>query len=603
MSSASITTARRRLPSWAVVGIAGLSSLAVGLVVDQPVTGESAPITINGSGDSDVTLELTAWQNSLATSAQPVDLAFFQRGSKDGRASLLGGRSDYAISGVPFTEAELGKRPAGAGQIIGVPIAVNALSVLVTTPWQNEWKTQKVVCDPDDPDVPDPSVCIVDGEYDGPIRIPAENLAAMYMTLEPSFQNNGLAVWGNPAIEEAMGNPSLAIGRNSPIWVNRAEGTAITQSLMFYAKQMAPTAWELRKAEYPEFPWEQLGEQFGSRGFSRFGEDTLAGLIAIPNLPPGGTVLDSWAANIGPVGSRRAQRMIVDYPTAQFREVEVQNKNGDWVLPTREAIEASLAVGVDTNLGAEQAIPGAYPFTWLTQLYTVAGALSPEKANALAASVRFIATDGQDAVVANGGAPLPAAQRAEALAGADLIVESNCSAEGFEVVVGGPGDFEPNTPGVQAIGQMKHCRAKAPTATTTTTTILAASTSTTVVSLPAVGPTARPPAQPGAAPRPNVPSSPGVSPGPVVPAPADAPIEQVADPGTTAAAVASSVVKSEAPVAGGVGNRPRGRPLDNLPYVLPSDGSEGFKKLGTLLLGAAMFLFGRRLVRARMAPA
>jgi hypothetical protein len=35
--------------------------------------------------------------------------------------------------------------------------------------------------------------------------------------------------------------------------------------------------------------------------------------------------------------------------------------------------------------------------------------------------------------------------------------------------------------------------------------------------------------------------------------------------------------------------------------IRPDDGSGGFKKLGTLMLGAAMFLFARRLVLARRA--
>ncbi len=567
------------------------------------MSGEPVPVTLNGAGDSDVVAELTSWQNELAASEQPVDLAYFLRGSKDGRLSLLGGRSDFAVSGAPFTDAELAGRPAGAGQIIEAPISISALSVLVTTPYPNEWNTEKLLCDPDDPDVPDPAACVERGVYTGPIRLPAENLAAIYLTLSPQFENNRLATWGDPAIEAAMGGPSLAItGASSvPVWVNRAEGSAITKSLMLYARDMAPTAWELRKREYPQFAWEPIGEQFGSRGSSRFGEDTLAGLIAISNVAPSGTVIPNWAGNMGAVGSRRVGRLVADYPNAQFRQVEVQNKNGDWVLPTREAIEASLAAGTATNLGATEAVPGAYPMTWVTRLYTVAGTLTPEKANALAASVRYMATDGQDAIVAGGGAPLPAALRAEALASADAIIDANCAADGYEVVVGGPSEFEPKSPGVEAIGQMKHCRAKPGASSTTTISTIDSTTTTTAASEPAA-PTVAETIAP--APRPSGGSPSGARPSPSAGAAPTAALPEVETTTTVVAQAAVVPTTAAADVddgaAGGAGTRPRGRPLGSLLYALPSDDAEGFKKLGTLLLGAALYLFGRRLVRARM---
>jgi hypothetical protein len=624
-------TLRRRPSATGWLGLAGISCWLIGFGVAANAADPSFPVLLTGSGDGDVNAELVDWQNSLLEAEQPVDVQYFQRGTKDGRDSLLRGTADFTISGVPFTAAELASRPAGAGEIIDLPIALTALSVVSTTPIGGGWQTYipppaSANCESDDPD---PILCLPQiGQYTGPIRLPASPLSSVMLRLPPEFERNGFALWSAPDTVAAFGTATLGImdGLARPIFVNRTEGAAQNVAIQTYGKAMAPTVWAMKQREDASHDWEALSEQLSPKMLTRYGLDTAVGITAIYGTPPGGGSQSAdWAANMTVLPSTQVARLLEDFPLAKFREVEVQNRHGDWVLPTTETISAAFAAGTSPSIAATNDVPVGYPLTYLTKLYTVAGTLTPDEANALAAMVRYVATDGQDLVLDDGGAPLTAAMRAQALAAADEIVTKNCAignrAATYHVITSGPSAMEPDTPKVQALTNLRHCELKPvpttttepepeptttqPTATTqpaaTTATAAAASTtaSTTtsiVASLPAV-------------PQPPTVFAPSV----VVPIPFDsenssADPSSEADSSTESASTTTSPNVEEAesvatettqPTVGAASPRVRGRTLDQLPLPKPSDGSEGFKKLGTLMIGAASFLFGRRVVQSR----
>lgn len=297
------------------------------------------------------------------------------------------------------------------------------------------------------------------------------------------------------------------------------------------------------------------------------------------------------------------------------------------VLPTTESITKAIEASTEPNIAATEKIPGAYPLVYLNRMYTVAGTLTPDQANALAASVRYLATDGQDEVVERGGARLTAALQAEALAAADEIVVKNCTTAGYEVTTSGPSAFEPDTPAVQAMTSMSHCTAVVvPTTTTSATTTVAESTTTTAVADTTTSTSSSSTTTPSsttttvlvASQSPTASGSTNggstsYTPPPVyTPTVTQATVDDTsadADASTTVAAdttTTAPVVQEEAPQSSvvaaaqsGAGTRPRGIALSSLPMEAPDDGSAEFKKLGTLLLGAALFLLGRRIVHAR----
>jgi ABC-type phosphate transport system substrate-binding protein len=639
---------RRRLSLPMTLALLGASSWTVGGAIDVFAADPAFPVAIAGSGDSDNLAEFTEWQDEMFFADQPTDVSYFQRGTAEGRRQLLSGSTDFTLSGVPFTAAELAARPAGAGEIIDAPISVSSLSILFAEPFNLGWRTQRIKtelpeCDPNGDDF-DETVCIETGAYSGPIRIPQENLAAMILGLSPEFQSNALVTWRHPGIIQSFGTNSMLVQLRAGLshtFVNRTEASAASRSLLMYAQELGPTAWALRKVENPQFAWETgappagadaseapVPEVFSPRTVSRFGAETQMGVMAILLNPQTNAVTDQWTGNAGAVPTTYVGRFLTDFPAPKFRVAEIQNAAGEWVTPTPAAVQAAISAGTSTNVAAEQAVPGAYPLTWVNRLYTVAGTLDPDQANAMAAFVRYVTTDGQQQVVADGGVALTAALRAESLAAANRIVEANCPSATHQVVTGGPSAFEPDTPQVQALTGLKHCELKpAPTTTTstttTTTTVPTASTSTTTPVTTTTVPTATTSTSVVAS-SPVVTSFvPTFNPSPVVPIPNGSPGGGIAIPDdetTTETSVESSetsvVDEAEvtdtsvaaaggpAPAAeGGAGTRPRGRALDRLPMEVPSDGSEGFKKLGTLMLGAALFLSIRSIVTRRRASA
>ena len=97
---------RRHLPAWVVVAVAGASSWVLGAAVGAHAADPLFPVALSGSGDSELTAEITDWQNEMFAADQPTDVGYFQRGSSDGRSRLLSGDKEFAVSGVPFTDAE-----------------------------------------------------------------------------------------------------------------------------------------------------------------------------------------------------------------------------------------------------------------------------------------------------------------------------------------------------------------------------------------------------------------------------------------------------------------------------------------------------------------
>jgi hypothetical protein len=272
------------------------------------------------------------------------------------------------------------------------------------------------------------------------------------------------------------------------------------------------------------------------------------------------------------------------------------------------AVGTSLAAGTTPDVATTEVVPGGYPLTWLTSLYTEGGRFSPDQANSMAATIRYIVTDGQDAIVTDGGVAMSDALVAKALKGADAVVAANCTQPGFEVATGGPSVFEPATPKVQAIAAMKHCQAVPPPPATTATSVAAtttttAATTTTSNASTTTAVTTAPTVVGSEAPVVTSRSSSGNTPSAVRPAPSrtvavTVPISE-STTNTSAPASVSATTTTTSVAPSGAGRLVRGRPLSALPMPRPADGSSGFKKLGTLMLGSALFLFGRKLYLVR----
>ena len=608
----------RRLRAWMVLAAVGSASWATGIAIDASAADPAVPVEMVGAGDTDFLALQTQFFNALYDAPQPTDIQYFSRGVSEARASLLAGNADFVLSGSPFTAAELAGRPTGGGEIIDVPVGITGLTVALVFARVGDLDQVVPATDPScggDDEIPE--LCIpTETPFTGEWRIPPDALAAQQLGLPASFQQNRLADWSSPINKAALGVDNLRMMSTfqpTPVAFQRTDSAASNVALQNYSRALATRAWPLILASNPDWSWAQLREQVSPRIASRYGLESIVG--GVTNR--GTTILPGGRTMVVP--NTYYQQLTTDFPQI-WRQAKIQNAHGDWLYADTASLNAAAAAGSAMNVGANNDVPGAYPLTYVTRLYTIAGTLDPDQANALAALVRYYATDAQDAIVAANGAAMPQAMRNQALAAADRIVESNCTAGTngalWEVTTGGLSNFEPTTPKVRALTQMKHCTLKpppAPTTTTTTptvsststTTLTTASTTTTVAA--ATTTTTAQVASLPPAPRVQVPQV--VVPQVAVPIPSDDAATTLdttlTDTETTTTVAGDATVDGATTTTnasvGATTTRPRGKSLSSLPLPTPSDGSTGFKKLGTLLMGASMFLFGRRVFQLRRA--
>ena len=350
---------RRRLARGRRVVVA----FAVGCVVLFAASSASAPaasapppsIPIKGGGSWGSYREILTWQNDLSAAKQPIDLSYTAHGSLIGRSEFLSGTNDFVLSGVPFTADELSKVPSGAAGIIDAPVQVSSLGFLLEAPVPDGLSTLQQLCNPDDPNVPDPSKCLVKKAYTGPVKIPTTNLAAMAMHY-PGTAFPPVNSWNDPAVLKAMGvdnftTPPLA----GPAPVNRSDPDEVNFYLQQYVATHAPSVWAGLKAANPTIPWDPISERLGRPGASRDGVDQQSQQLALGGGDPtSGTINQFTAGVFAPVPPSALGGIKQTFPNVKLQFVEVQNANGDWVEPTPDSINAAVDAGGATPLYALQ---------------------------------------------------------------------------------------------------------------------------------------------------------------------------------------------------------------------------------------------------------
>ncbi len=425
---------------------------------------EPVPVEIFGAGAAGLNADVIPWQNALYGAAGSVDVGYQTSGDRDGRAALLNGKVDFAISADPFSSDELRSRPANSTPLISVPVSVASISVFfgiradmyqirTFLPAGCELDAGAEQCDP------------TDTPYVGNLNLPPQNLAAL------------IAGWGGRTFfsadpwKAAIDVPTLRLSNpdspNLAAFVYQLEGTSVNQYLLNYIQKISPDDWALALSKAGSGRnWTGAGERYpisaGATVVPRGGYTT--GVLAaftragFPNSD--GDTGGSWGANAAAVNTDSVKKATKDYAASgmKFVTASVRNALGQYVLPTPQAVQAALVAGGDQpNYAATNEVDGAYPMVYVNRLYAPSSGLSIEQTNAIAALIRYVVTDGQQTVVDNGGVSLTQAMKIEALQQADALVASNCTGTDERIVSGGPGPNEPATPGVVAIGTMKHC--------------------------------------------------------------------------------------------------------------------------------------------------
>ena len=532
------------------------------------------PVQLKGEGTWGPYRELVHWQDDLFGASAPIDLSYTSTGSTLGRQDYAAGGLDYVISGRPFGVDELAKLEGGVAGLIDVPIQVEAMAFLLAVPIPEGFEAITFVCDPYDPDIPDPEACIVRTPYTGAIRVPSENLAAMIFRYAGTGQVP-ISSWNAPETLAAMGVPNFSLPEQaSPAPVMRSEPSATNYYLQEFAKTAAPTVWEGLKAADSRIQWEPITERLPRlSGASRQGVDQQSLQLGLTGADPASGGISGFTKGIIAAVPPSAKGAVNEaFPTTPLTFIEMKNASGDWVAPTPESIDKAVEAGGDDPLHAlTKPAPGAYPLVWVNHLYAPATGLSVDKTEALATTIRYLATAGQDAAEPVGEGKLSEALVAKALEGADKLVRSNCVGTGRRIVTSAdPGPHAPDLPALKVIGPMLHCEAVGPVATTTT-----AAPATTAPDTVPVDTTPLPAGDGAIDPGYLDPSLTGGVGG----------SGDGTDAGSTVP-VATTPVKAAATTA----PLPVEPVVANLPMAVPSAQRIGYDRLSALLVGAALYL-------------
>jgi len=537
------------------------------------------PVTIAIDGTSDIMIrQSTPWLDAFGESQTTI--SYQATSSAFSREHLLTGKAEAAIVGSPYTEEE--RKGSKVSGTIEVPIHVSAAALLLTEPTDGFISFKAVspdenpICDPQGNSY-EPDTCEVRTRYTGPIRVPHRNLTAMMLKVS----HEGLNTWRHKDVRAAFGAPDLTAGGplNAPTFVHRQPGESVNRHLQQYMVTAAPDVWELAKQASPEAPF-AVGERISVPApVTRSSPSGQAQTVAdFQNNPATGGSSDTsaWAGNmtaIPPAAVAEAKETFVatkEVAAPPFRTVEIRNGADQWVEPTPDSISKAVAAGGAKPLYAlENRVEGAYPLVWIDQLSAPAKGLSPEKANAVASFVRYVATQGQAGAAALGEGRLSPALVTEALRGADAIVKSNCAGDGVRAAsVTDPGPYAPASLKDAGIGEMLLCERT------------------------------KPAEQPAAAPAPE--------PGTPSDVPEAEPEEEPFDSGAEQALPEAQDEEPEMDVpelsqeAPPGARRPKAAPKVKLPYAVLAASSTGVDRLTTILLGAGLLLLGRATLWPRL---
>ncbi len=499
---ASLASAQTSSPTTTTTTTAGGSSSA------------STGVTLNGEGAAGPYKEVVTWENDLATAQTPINLNYTVTGSLDGRADFLNKQADFVITGTNFCQANEGSScPSGGFEgflnselsgaklpvnqpghessgLIDAPVSVTALAFAYSPP-DNGLIRQDYLCDPNDPSLDDPTVCILNSPFISAIKVPPTNLAAMMLNYAGSSALNS---WNNPSVLNAMGiSPAQCSSGNgnwpddgltfptpgyhclvfastgsSPVPVLRSDPDETSYYLQQYVETAAPSVWSGNIAASPGVNWtpgpngtvtERMPRQPGA---SREAVDDIAGQLmlggyngpfaagAIGTLPPSAV---ASALQTAPAPSANGD-FTLEY-------LQIRNDHGDWVAPTPASIDAAIDAGGDTPLYAlTNDVHNAYPLAWVEHMYVPARGLTATKTEAVATMIRYLATAGQNAAAQWGEGTLSPALATQALNAANQVVQSDCPAAGGTIVQNSsPGSDAPALPGLSTIGTMLHCQA------------------------------------------------------------------------------------------------------------------------------------------------
>jgi hypothetical protein len=534
--------------------------------------------------------QINALSQPLYDADRPLSPTYIALGDRDGRAALIRGDAQFAISGrPPSADDEAALKQAGKS-LIEAPFALTSIQFIMAAPFTGTndpihppgIQTVTVV-DPSDPD----NSPVIKTDLPSPFRLTNSLVARSYLL--------GQGPWGTPAlnalIQQQYPGANLYAYARPATQIARSDPGAVNYYLEEFLKAGDPDAWaqavslagvqaDALSETFPFFA--SLGNTVPTRAGDAAVGATIGGwLDSASAFPPFGGLL-------GPVSAATAKIQFQDQvdkaksnkAVTPLYSIAIQNKHGDFVTATPDVLTATAALGDGQALyGLNEDVPGVYPLTYVNNIYVPSSGLTIDQANGIATLMRVQAGAGQDLEVALGEGKLPTDLLAKTQSSADEVVRDNCNGAGGKVTtIPGGGEFWPKSVAEPTQSVVCVADTKAP-----------ASAGSAGGGAPVPGGSGNEPlgstdsqSRAGGAVSPSGTGSTGTS----------TSSQEIASSPPTASSTRGNS-SNEGGSATGV--------LASLPLLPPSDGRYALDRLSTMMLGGAAFLVLRKLVRGRSA--
>ena len=371
-------------------------------------------------------------------------------GDAQSKERLITGGADIAVSGTPFTEAERKALEATGRSVIEAPVQAVGMSFLVSGPRPQGIQLCEFVeqSPEDDPNNELPPDCFPVRDFEGPLRLTSANLADVF--LESAVNN-----WQDPEFLSLLAEfPPGGLSMVSPIRpaspVLRGDAGMANLALGTYLRTTQPAKWSTRSSSLFLNPEPEPNATWPfDRAPARLGMPDAVGVVR--RWGTASAAVDSPAeagamTMATPLAAAEAIRAEAEEPPFDATGLEnlktdlyvaqLKNGAGEWLSPTPAGITSALAAGAGAPLFAvTQNVPGAWPLSWSNSIYAPDSGLTGVEANTVAAIIRWQSTVGRQRSAELVEGQLPDVLVAQALAAADKIVSSNCTAAGLKTVL------------------------------------------------------------------------------------------------------------------------------------------------------------------------
>ncbi len=352
--------------------------VVVGLLVAAVVPAHSigAATVVKGAGSDSADPLLGVWQKAVAAAPLSTTIDYSADGSGFGRDEFIKGKTDFVVSGTPFTTAEDARLTTKKKTYVYAPLAGGALAFLY-----HLYNAQ--------------------GQ-------PIKGLQLSGATLAKIF-TGGITNWDDPEI--LADNPGVALPPKKITPTVRGQADAATYAATSFFKFSAPAVWksfmEDPQRGFPDEPVELF--PFFAGADSRTSSFAIADVVGASE---GGDTRITYVDNA----------WAMQATTAGADIVKVKNVSGAYVLPTPANAAKTIAtwklndrnlLGVDYVAATD---PTAYPVAMVNYLVIPTSGVTPEVATGIGTFAKYGLETGQAAAAGVGDPVLPPAVVTKSLA-------------------------------------------------------------------------------------------------------------------------------------------------------------------------------------------